>query len=121
MRREIRELSARQVREVFEYCGARGIERLSVSCNHAIQQSAGPGLATDEERRHLRSRAEVVMSNLYRVSVDGKRAGAVADWREISTSQVLSMMVVEFDRVDEVEIEKGLGGAGVDPDMPLEF
>jgi hypothetical protein len=122
MQREIEELSARLIKELFDYCGSRGIERLSVSCNHAVRRGLVPEGATEAERRHLLGQAGVVMASLYRVSVGGPQAATVGSWREISTSEVMRLMRVEQNGLKNLSIEGwSSGGRQRDPDMPLEF
>jgi hypothetical protein len=122
MRREIEELSARLIKELFDYCGSRGIERLSVSCNHTVLQSSVPHAATPEEEKYLRDRGGLVMSCLYRVSVSGPQAGLVRNWREVSVSEVIHRMRVEHDGLKTLNIRGwSTGGRQRDADMPLEF
>jgi hypothetical protein len=40
MRREIRDLSADVMKALFDYCGSRGIEKLWVTCNHAMRRTS---------------------------------------------------------------------------------
>ena len=122
MRREIEELSARLVKEVFDYCGSRHIERLSLSCNHAISRGLIPSGATESERQELLRRAGVVMGSLYRISVDAANAGTVANWREISVPKVIRFMHVDYDGLNKLDIRGFAAERGQeDPNMPLEF
>jgi hypothetical protein len=122
MRREIEALSARLIKELFDYCGSRGIERLSVSCNHTVRQSHIPKAATEAERQHLRQQAGSVMSCLHRVSVDGLQAVTLANWREVSVPQVIRLLRVELDGLTDLTIDGYASpGAQQDANMQLEF
>ena len=113
MRREIEGLSARVMRDLFDYCGSRGIEKISVSCNHALRRaSIIPANATPEEKEQLQARAGVTMGNLYRASLDHTQSGAVPDWRRVSMSLLNRMMKVEYDGLQTLRI------TGANPDSP---
>jgi hypothetical protein len=124
MRREAREASAYVIRELFDYCGARGIARLSVSCNHAIyRHSYIPKAATDAERKELEKRGAVMMACLYRVTIDASQAMRVGSWRAISIPQVMQIIRVDYDGMTGLK----LGDLPADlpwredPEMELEF
>jgi hypothetical protein len=109
VRKEIEDVTARVMKDLFEFTGARGIERVSVSCNRALV-TGGKG----SERLAMRS--------LFRASVEGNKAGDVANWRRLSISQVLTMMKVEHDVLATLVITKGdRNGLMLDPNEPLEF
>jgi hypothetical protein len=92
LRKEVEEVSARVVKEIFDYCGSRGIERLSVSCNRALRERPSDG----EERLRMRS--------LYRVSIDVAKASSVADWRRLSLAEVSKLLKVEHDMISTIAI-----------------
>jgi hypothetical protein len=121
MRREIRDLSAEVMKALFDYCGSRGIEKLSVTCNHAMFRSVVPQNATEWERQELLRRAPVVLGRLYRVSLDQKSARSVADWRRISVPKVGVMMTVEVDELKALEISGTEFAPQQDPEGQLEF
>lgn len=123
MRREIEDLSAQVMKDLFDYCGSRGIERLSVSCNHALQRPLIPLAATPAEQEQLSSRAKPVMGNLYRVSLDRAKAREVADWRRISNPQVIAQMSVEHDGLWNLTItgKQSSRSEQRDPEGELEF
>jgi hypothetical protein len=100
MRHEAEELCARVVKDLFDYCGSRGIAQLIVSCNRGLLQSWVPENATAAERAELESRARARMRSIYRVSLDHSAARAVSDWRRISVAQVIALMKVEYDGVN---------------------
>jgi hypothetical protein len=109
MRRQIEEATARLMKDLFDYCGVRGIERVSVSCNRAIT-TGDPG----QERLNMRS--------LYRASIEAKKASEVASWRQLSVAQVKKLMKVEHDMVSHLTIiQNGMPGLALDPNEPLEF
>jgi hypothetical protein len=113
MRREIEDLSARVMKDLFGYCGSRGIEKISVSCNHAVRQaSLIPANATTQEKEALLARAGVTMGNLYRASLDQTQARAVPDWRQVSMRLLNRMMKVEYDGLQTLRI------LGANPDSP---
>jgi hypothetical protein len=121
MRREIEDLSARVMIALFDYCGSRGIESLSVSCNHAMRQTLIPLNASSTERDQLLSRASVVMGRLYRVSVDRQRVSTISSWRKIYPAKLIGMMTVEKDNLQTLQISGTTALAETDPQGELEF
>jgi hypothetical protein len=109
MRAEIEHVTAQVMKDLFDYCGARGIERLSVSSNRALV------IGKDDERR-------LVMRSLYRAVVEAPVAAGVSSWREISASEVAKIMHVEHDVLAGIIITFNRGQPLVeDPNAPLEF
>jgi hypothetical protein len=109
VRKEIEEVTAHVIKDLFEFTGARGIQRVSVSCNRALV-TGGAG------NEHL------VMRSLFRASIEGNKAGDVASWRRLSVSQIEAMMKVEHDVLATLVITKGgKPGLALDPNEPLEF
>jgi hypothetical protein len=121
MRREIENLSARVMIALFDYCGSRGIESLSVSCNHAMRQTMIPLDASPAERDELLSRATVIMGKLYRVSLDRQHVTTVSNWRKIAPSKVIGMMTVENDSLKTLQISGTSSLPQTDPGGELEF
>jgi hypothetical protein len=124
MRREAEEGSAYIMKELFDHCGARGIARLSLSCNYAVYtHSHIPKAATDAERKELEKRGAVIMSCLYRISIDASKAATVPSWRAISVPRVMELMRVDYDGISNLQIgDLPLNvPLNVDPDMQLEF
>ena len=124
MRREIEGLSARVMRDLFDYCGSRGIEKISVSCNHALRRaSIVPANATAQEKEELQARAAVTMGNLYRASLDHTQSRAVPDWRRVSMRALNRTMTVEYDGLQTLRITgtNPDSPATGDPEGPLEF
>ena len=124
MRREIENLSARVTRDLFDYCGSRGIEKISVSCNHALRRaSITPANATAEEKEALLARAAVTMGNLYRASLNQAQARAISDWRRVPMRVLYPMMKVEYDGLQTLRILEADSGPSQtrDPEGPLEF
>jgi hypothetical protein len=97
MRLEVEELSARVLRDLYHYCGSRGINYISVTCNHTLRNTVVPTGATDEERRLLLQRAAPVPTRLYRLSLDQSQARSVADWHQVSLSDIVNQCRVEYD------------------------
>lgn len=123
LKREVREVSARLVRDVLDAGDTRRLQRLTVSCNRAIRQNLIPSGATPEERAQLLSRAQVNMRRIYRVGVTRPQIQSVTDWRTVSLGRVLELMRVEYDELKDIVIE-ALGTREipkVDPQQPLEF
>ncbi|MBL9175421.1 MAG: hypothetical protein JNL10_17905 [Verrucomicrobiales bacterium] len=123
MRREVEEISARVLRDLFDSCGTRGIAKIQVSCNHAVQRGIVPSEATESERREIMSRSSMVMDKLYRMSLDAAGARAIGDWRRLPLSELLRRMSVEFDGFNALTINPSLGPTGdpKDPNTPLQF
>lgn len=124
LRREAAEGSACIMKELFDHCGARGMARLSLSCNYAIySHSYIPKAATEVERKELEKRGAVIMACLYRVTIDASKAAAVPSWRAISIPRVMELMRVDYDGITSLKIgDLPLNvPPNVDPDMQLEF
>lgn len=108
MRQEVEELSARLLRDLYRYCGSRGINYISVTCNHTLRQTVVPTGATEEERQLLLNRAAPIPARLYRLSLDQTRARSVADWREVSLSAIIHLCRVEYDGLSTLTISQGM-------------
>lgn len=123
LKQEVREISARIVRELMDAGDTRGLKRLTVSCNRAIRQNLIPSAATPEERAQLLAKSKLQMRRIYRIGIDRSQVSGVADWRTVPLSRVLSLLQVEHDAFDDLVIEP-LGDSELpklDPDSPLEF
>jgi hypothetical protein len=121
MRAEVREIAARLTRDIFAYCGTRGIASLSLTCNHTTMSSLIPPGATAEETRILRARAKKVYARLYRTVVDEAAARNVADWLAVSEGEVLGLLRVDIDYIDKVNISSELATDRDEADGPLLF
>jgi hypothetical protein len=121
MRREIENLSARLAQQLFDYCGSRGIERVTISCNHTVKSSMVPLGATPRERKYILRAATPVMSSLYRMRVDASSLAAAGKWRSLSIPQMLHLMSVERDGLQTLAIDNFLNAEAEDPNMPPEF
>ncbi len=111
MRRDIEDVTARLIKELFDYCGSRGIARLSVSCNRAVRTRL-PGAENDS----------LVMRSLYRASVHAGAASDVSDWRRIPLAKVAAILKVERDLISSLSLVNSDGPvAPLDPAQPLEF
>ncbi len=122
MRREIESVSSRLIRQLLVYCGSRGIQRVSVSCNRAVTETPVPANASAEDREALRDTGELVMRSVYRISVAGSAINQVADWAGLPEASVLRLANVEKDSLSTARISgKARRGSSADPVMPLEF
>jgi hypothetical protein len=109
-RKDVEDTTAAVLRDLFDYCGTRGIERLSVSCNHAVNE-------LDENKN-----PRLVMRSLYRVSIDAPTAAKVANWRTLKLPQITTVAKVEQDMMSRVALTKtGEAPPPLDPNQPLEF
>ena len=110
LRRDIEETTGYVIRDLFDFCSSRGIERLSVSCNRAITE------------RDENGKDRLMMRSLFRASIDAATAAKVASWRSLSTAQVISLAKVEYDILSKIVLSN-LSDAPValDPNQPLEF
>ena len=104
LRTEIQELSAQVLRDLYDYCGSRGITSISVTCDHTLRQAVVPANATDDERTLLLERVPPVPARLYRVSLDQLQARAIADWRRVTLSHVTKLYQVEYDGLKTLTI-----------------
>ncbi len=121
MQQEIEKLSAEVTKALFDYCGSRGIEKLSVTCNHALRRTLIPPNATESERAELLGRAPVAFCRLYRVSLDWNDARSVPDWRSITERKVISMMTVELNELKTLTISGTGVSPALDPEGQLEY
>lgn len=109
MRAEIEHITAKVIKDIFDYCGGRGIERLSVSCNRAVV------IGREAAQR-------LVMRSLYRASIGASEAATIASWRGASAADAARVMNVEHDVVSGILINKSSGRRLTeDPNEPLEF
>jgi hypothetical protein len=108
MRREIERLSTRVIRDLFDYCGSRGIGKISVSCNHALRRAPIPPNATPAEREELLRNAPVVMANLYRASIERKSAATISNWRKAPYRTIRDIMLTEYDGLADLSISHDL-------------
>lgn len=123
MRAEVREISARLTRDLFDYCGSRGIEELQLSCNHGEFRRIIPRNATPAEEAELWKSAPVTMACIYRVAIDKAAARRVTNWRAVPLSTVVGLSRVDRDRISTIRfgLERGDRRVTVDPQTPLEF
>lgn len=121
MRREIQAVSARLIRQLLVYCGSRGIQKVSVSCNRAVSETPIPVNASADERAALSKTAELVMRSVYRISIQGSTIGQVHNWSDLPESSVLRLANVDKDTLTTARISGTATGARSDPLMPLEF
>ena len=121
LRREVEALSAGVMKQLFDYCGSRGIERLSVSCNRTVLESPIPLGVSEAEREALLKGAETVLRSVYRISIRSDSAHAVSNWRAASEWQVLRLATVEKDGLRDITISSDAMRSLRDADMPPEF
>jgi len=121
MRAEILRLSAQVARDLFTYCGSRGISSVSLTCNHTTKNWIVPQGATEEEKSILRSRARTTQSKLLRVVVDGVVARNISNWSRASEEEVLKLLKVDFDGLDAIEISSDSSGDNTEAADPLSF
>jgi hypothetical protein len=124
MRMEVQELSSHVLRDLYDYCGSRGIKSISVTCNHTMRESIIPENATPDERALLLKRAPPAPARLYRVSLDESAAQMIVDWRRVKLSRVTELCTVEYDGFKNLTISQGFFSqqdAAYDPAGELEF
>ncbi|HVK59367.1 MAG TPA: hypothetical protein VM735_11350 [Candidatus Kapabacteria bacterium] len=119
MRAEVQEISANIMRALFEFCGTRGIDSVTLSCNHAMRKVRANLPKT--ERQKQMDTGPVTMGVLFTVRLDGSRAAGVHNWREISTAGIVKLLQVEYDGFNTLVITQGMDAEPADPDVPLEF
>ena len=121
MRAEVRELSAQIVRDLFTYCGSRGISSISLTCNHTLLSTLIPLGATAEEKQTLERRAKKTQSKLYRVIVEGPTARNISNWQRASDEEVLRLLKVDFDGIESVHLSGARSVDHSESDEPLLF
>ena len=123
MQAEIQELSARVLRDLYEYCSSRDITSISVTCNHTVLQSMVPEGATAEEQVYLLRRAHPAPARLYRLSLNQSRAQSIVDWRRVPLSRVIALCTVEYDGLAHLTIRQNpdLNQDKHDPQGELQF
>lgn len=105
LREEVRQISAELARDILSASGARGVRRLTVSCNRALRQTLIPEAATAEERVELLAHAKVAMRRIYRIAVEVDSRLEASDWRSISSDRIRALMKVEQDDLGQIVIE----------------
>lgn len=109
LRKEVEEVTARVIQDLFEYSGGRGIHRLSVSCNRALV------VGKDETER-------LVMRSLYRAVIEADDSARVASWGNLSPGQVAEIMKIDHDVISGLMMVSVVNrGLRLDPNEPLEF
>ena len=123
MRLEIQELSSRVLRDLYDYCGTRGIESISVTCNHTQRRAVIPPNATPDERTLLFQHTPPVPARLYRVSLDQSAAQTIMDWRCVRLSRITELSTVEYDGLKTLTIthDPFSQESAYDPAGELEF
>lgn len=122
LRNEAINLCARVMRDVYEHCGTRDIDRVQLSCNHAVQQARVSLFASEYEKRQAFAGAPVVWSVLYRCSLPGRMAEKVPKWHDASMNSIKSMLAVQEDRFSTLTISgHTTSGSQRDPEAPLKF
>lgn len=123
LRREVRELSARLIKDIFAACGSRGIARLTVSCNHAVTSSLVPEDATPQEKTEILRAGMLNMSVIYRAGIDAVAARKVSQWRMVSVPRVMGLMQADYDGLRTLTISQDLlqSGSSEDPESDLAF
>jgi hypothetical protein len=113
LRADIEDATARVVKDLFEYCGSRGIESISVSCNSVVSIQAKDAVGKEETDWRHRS--------LYRATVEGAAVSAVANWRDLSLAAVKRLIKIERDLTPTLILSKDSQNRRVKLDEPLEF
>ncbi len=121
MRAEIRQISAQVTRDLFAYCGSRGISSISLTCNHTTMSWLVPQGATEKEKDILRSRATKTQSKLYRVVLDGASARNISNWRRASDEEILKLLRLDYDGIDSIEISQEANVDTTEAAEPLIF
>ncbi len=121
LRAEIQELSARVIRDLYDYCGSRSIISVSVTCNHTVRETLVPDGATPEERALPWQRAQPVLARLYRGSHDQSHARAIVDWRRVPLTEVRELSSVEYDGLAQMAITPDRSPLGEEREVPGEL
>lgn len=123
LRREVEEVSASVMRDLYDFCGSRSLAEVTVACNRAVLRwSVRPGASQAEQEKSERE-AKPVLSCIYRASMTDEVARTVGSWRSVSLSQVISKLNVEKDTTQSIRIRQDPVAAGdkVDPQMQPSF
>lgn len=113
MRQDIEDATARVMKDLFDYCGARGIESISVSCNSVVSETTKDPLGKEEKISRHRS--------LYRAILDFETASSVASWRDITLASVKRLMKIDRDLTPTLIITAPQTDRRANFDEPLEF
>lgn len=122
-RNEVRLVSAKLIRNLFDNCGSRGIRSLQVSCNLPTRHSLIPLNATEAEKAELLRQTPWGMSSIYRLAIDGKDARTITALRTASPTDILNRCRVVSDEFLDMTMKSdgSIPGPTQDPDSPLEF
>lgn len=121
MRAEIRQISAQVVRDLFTYCGSRGISSVALTCNKTTHSTLIPPGTTAEEEKILRAAAKKTQSRLYRVVIDAPAARNISNWARATDEDILGVVKVDFDGIESLHFSAVPEVDAVEADEPLLF
>lgn len=104
LRSAIQELTAGVMRNLYDYCGTRGIESISVTCDHTVRQALVPADASAADRARLMKNADIVNVALFRLSLGKSQARAIPNWRLASPSRVSRILSLDYDGMTNLTI-----------------
>jgi hypothetical protein len=104
LRAAIEDVSAQVLRDLYGYCGSRGIQSISVTCNHTARLRWIPVNATPDEKKLLWGEASEKRIRFYRVRLDQPETRAIVSWRQASLPEVSRLWTVEYDGLENLTI-----------------
>jgi len=104
LRAAIEEVSAQVLRDLYGFCGSRGIESISVTCNHTAWSRWIPPNATAEEKKLLLEEVPAKPIRFYRVKLDKAESKAIVGWQQASVTEIGRLWTVEYDGLKNLTI-----------------
>jgi hypothetical protein len=123
LRAAIEEVSAEVLRDLYGFCGSRGIHSVSVSCNHTAWSRWIPPNATPEEKELLLEEVPAKPVRFYRVKLDEGESKEIVGWRQASLKEIGRLWTVEYDGLTTLTILQSSAPTegGHDPAGELQF
>jgi len=95
LKREVIEIISRVAKDMYDHCGQKGIETISLACTHGVQQSQF-GIPSIN--------SPTITTTIYKCAVSGKDAKKIPNWRGIPLHKVEGMLKVEYDEFPNLSI-----------------
>lgn len=112
LQREVREIIGRVMKDLWAYCGSKGIEKVQVACTHGVQmasdiemlRSMGIDPSQLRKSKDLRTTSSIETIRIYECSISGADAMRIPDWKAAAVHRVIEMMKVDYDKFPELTI-----------------
>ncbi|MBL7129582.1 MAG: hypothetical protein ISS16_11440 [Ignavibacteria bacterium] len=100
LKQEVITLISRVMKDLYDHCGTRTIEKIVVACEHGVIYKRYPVLpGVNHQTKTFQ------MTVIYKCSISKTQALKVANWREAKLHQVSSMLKVDNDMFPYLNIQ----------------